>query len=385
MSSPSVTQKASATLLEHATRVITIGHCTPAEAADVASIIGEAYRLISETAKDPTNEALALPILAAEQHLNKIEAAAQAKAREAAVALATPPATDPTLRDLAAASLAQTNEESAFRREPWRAQAATWKILLKKYGGTAVEALTGFFTDAAKGKHFSQDEVMACTYMLFGTEDAQKVYVQILLHHKGPDRVRAHNWFVWSLMDTTQQEQYGPKINDLRLPLFPPIAGLSFNNTTLLAEAGSTEGGSGASKGERLFKRDITPPKKAPKGAGWIPVHVDQHGQAAADTTEVEQAFNGLNNTLQKGLSTLAKRLDRVEGRVAQAAKAQPPRARAEAPPSQGGRFRQPPATRPRKQPHAPGGKRAYRPRGGADAEDAEFVTEDDDVEEGDS
>ena len=220
--------------------------------------------------------------------------------------------------DASTALAEHLKEESLLRREPWRAHLRHFAGINATLAAAQVEHVRQTFLDAAKNALLSEEDVMAGTYLLYGDAHATKIFAQILLQRQGLERVRHHNWFVAQHLGEQWLATYGPRVDALVWPLFPPVPEFSALNSALVQNAGVSGGDAPTQRRPKCFR---APRNDGPQGGGTLPVFLAPDGAPYVDTGVVETAFaNAAGETaaLRAQISTLqaaVKRLSAGTGR----------------------------------------------------------------------
>jgi len=196
---------------------------------------------------------------------------------------------------------AHLEREALLKREPWRSKLINVAALFQDLTMDAAKTLAGqkmLFADLAKAGRLSATDTIMLSHTLYG-DDQDKLFLGFLLSERtGVDQIRLHNWRVASRMSDQWITANGPKVDQLTVPLFPPVPEFSYLNTVILnGEQGMMKGGGG-----HLFRQD----KEPLVGAGAVPV---ANGWAVTDELEgwTESLVNTTAQQMQAELSQLRR------------------------------------------------------------------------------
>ena len=174
---------------------------------------------------------------------------------------------------------------------PWRHKQQAAEREAKAFGDESAEELKKAIASNAKAALLTAEDVLTFSSTLFAKDDSEKIFYMAMLAHKHEwvERCRAHNWW-----QATKKEmgahfltQYGAKINDLQLPLFPPtMDGFGPLNVKILQEAFVSGGTAPSNTPSSVFRVNNGPTGGAPV---YMPVLSanDGSGAQAVDMTTV--------------------------------------------------------------------------------------------------
>lgn len=201
------------------------------------------------------------------------------------------------------ALVAHFQEEERRRVESWRPMAARLEEERKALLAEEHEARRQQFIDLARNGLVSMEDAMAAAYLLFGTDEAVRVYTGIVLRRRDQDRILAHNFYCAAQMEPSFLARYGAQLLTFPLPLFPPVREMSALNLRMLESVDLMGGGA---SGDQFFRRS----RASVEGGGLLPVVSGPDGTPVVDTTHLEgqikEAFDQAFGQLRQLQSQLA-------------------------------------------------------------------------------
>jgi hypothetical protein len=186
--------------------------------------------------------------------------------------------------------------QTRHQRDPWR---ATHEQLVRQchaWRDTSPDELKAAFLDMAKLSMLSSDDVLAGSYLLYGTTADYRIFAG-MLQVGTTQRVRTHNAYVASGMSSAWLAQHGATVCALTWPLFPAAVGFSALNLKLLSECASVQGGGATSTVPSVYRQPAAP-ALVQGGAPFAPVVPDSTGNLFADMHDVADAFTAINRRL---------------------------------------------------------------------------------------
>ncbi|MDP3759028.1 MAG: hypothetical protein Q8R01_00765 [Ramlibacter sp.] len=217
----------------------------------------------------------------------------------AAAAVATAGTDSAALREYFAAQESRT-------LEPWRATLEIRKREWEAFGRKTQAELINEMVDQAKARALTSSDVLQLMYLFFTNADAQRSYAACVLRRRGHSRIRVHNWLVAREIGEDFLAEFGPRLDDLPFPLFPPDPRFSTLNTRLLNEAAQVVGAGSRALPSVFLWDDVA---STVRGAGALPV-TQIEGQWGVDTSPIEVAFTHLQARVE-GLEKQAQRQQR--------------------------------------------------------------------------
>jgi hypothetical protein len=157
--------------------------------------------------------------------------------------------------------------------------------------------LRASFVAAAKAGLLTPLEVVVGQYIGFASNEeyGRFALLHLLLHVPAHQRLHVHNWSVAQMLPEALKEANGAIIEQLTVPLFPPIEQLQQLNTKLMAEATQITGITGGGSVTHLYAQrdpDIW-------GGGYLPI-IQRDGATMLETTALEESLLNLHQRLQQ-------------------------------------------------------------------------------------
>jgi len=214
----------------------------------------------------------------------------------------------------AARVLARQFERQDLRtREPWRIEdekQAAERDAISKLGMPVLQRL---FVDLAKAKRIAPEDAVNLFYALYSDEAGRRFWASTLQSKVGVERVRAHNFYVVSLMADRDafMARSGDLLPALPVPLWPAVDELASLNTALMVEFREYMQGT-AGGGRSRFYSSLYGRQQQPSGGGILPVHQDAHGQLGVEVGVIEDTCNMLrrqNESLKRQVAALERKL----------------------------------------------------------------------------
>lgn len=214
------------------------------------------------------------------------------------------------------------SQQNAFSIHPWKAKQASWKAYTDQADADtndeALKRMQDIFVGRAKDHCYSETEAMLGQYLFF-TKDigwAINRMRHMFTDLQPQERIACHNWTITGILPEARQHIVGPKIEQLKTPLYP-FGFLDELNERLLASDGveAMEGGA-AKNGRSLYRREA----HDYEGAGAEPIY-DENGRVVlmADKSETEAQLAHLLSVV-KGLE---RKLDTQRGKMTRPRKPQ--------------------------------------------------------------
>lgn len=216
-----------------------------------------------------------------------------------------PAAEGETLRDY-------FRERDAREDEPWKKAARRAQVQIdasaRAFGDkAALETLRSEFLSGAKAGSFCESECLVLSWLLcspFPAERSLFELASLLVRVPRPARVEVHNWAVAGHMAAARREAHGGAIATLAAPLFFDLPAFAPLNGRLLADLGP-QGGGGGSGGLFARRSLLEVPRRAPAGAGALPIR----GPGGQQTAELE------TGPLEAELAAVRAQLAQLAGR----------------------------------------------------------------------
>eukprot|EP00796_Vickermania_ingenoplastis_P010629 gene10628-biopygen7590 len=228
-------------------------------------------------------------------------------------------------------TLQQTHEQFSseeIKRQPWLKELLNQRDLWRRHTAAVSadekaweEDVVATFLAKASGGQLSPLLTIIGQYLLFSAdkEVGRRYLLEILFKQPASIRLKVHNWAVLETAPVGTALVMGPKVEHLPVPLFPwQDAKLKELNAKILDLADTCEGGSLAEDDE--LRKLFAPEDKVLPGSllsgGGIKHVLDPQGNQTGyviDTTDIEEAFNGLKEALQCGDVNLLARFQEME------------------------------------------------------------------------